>query len=174
MKNLKINWGRLGGVLALLFMAGCSGAIDTPFGTQTVSSLRASNLAALARIDQLSAQKDGLIRIGLIADSHQNYSDLERVVAELNRQDLDFVVHLGDFTNIGVSSEFDAFARLIAPLRHPLLVVIGNHDAVGAGPQLFEKLFGPFNQSVDFAGRRFLLYNSNSLEFRARPGYVPA
>lgn len=161
-------------VLAALFflLAGCGG-VDSPFGSQTKTSLRSHNQKTIRTLVAQGTGKTGLIRIGLLADSHQNYKGLEEAIEHLNRLPLDFVIHLGDFTNIGLNVEFDAFLRTVSKLRHPYVALIGNHDAIGAGIPMYEQIFGDFNSSFSYAGRRILLYNSNSLEFENHEGYDP-
>lgn len=160
-------------VLAAFFflLSGCG--VDTPFGSETKTSLRNHNEDTLRELSAKGTGKTGTIRIGLLADSHQNYKGLEEAIERLNRENLDFVIHLGDFTNIGLNVEFDAFLRTMWKLRHPYVVLIGNHDAIGAGIPMYRKIFGDFNSSFSYAGRKFVLYNSNSLEFEDVDGYDP-
>ncbi|MBX3039362.1 MAG: metallophosphoesterase [Bdellovibrionaceae bacterium] len=160
-------------VLAALFflLSGCG--VDTPFGSQTKTSVENHNHETIQELVAQGAGKTGLIRIGLLADSHQNYKGLEEAIDRLNTQNLDFVIHLGDFTNIGLNVEFDAFVRTMGQLRHPYVVLIGNHDAIGAGIPMYRKIFGEFNTSFSYAGRKIVLYNSNSLEFQKVEGFDP-
>ncbi|RRA98704.1 metallophosphoesterase [Larkinella rosea] len=52
---------------------------------------------------------------------------LTEAVQTFNQQNVDFVVHLGDFIDHDVSS-FDTLNALIKPLKSPLYQVLGNHD----------------------------------------------
>jgi 3',5'-cyclic AMP phosphodiesterase CpdA len=56
---------------------------------------------------------------------------LARAVAEINRLDPlpDIVVITGDLVDRGEPDEYDHLRRLIAPLRVPVFVIPGNHDA---------------------------------------------
>ena len=100
-----------------------------------------------------------------MADSHQNYKDLDFVIGDINKAtDIDFVVNLGDFTNSAYNLEYDQFLDSFVLLRQPALTAIGNHDAIGAGPSLFKKAFGESNFWFESVSRRFIFFNSVNLE----------
>lgn len=50
------------------------------------------------------------------------------------------MANLGDFTNQGSNMEYDHFAKSYEEIRSPKFTVIGNHDALGAGLFLFDKM----------------------------------
>lgn len=50
--------------------------------------------------------------------------------------------------------------------------MIGNHDCVANGTEIFERTYGPLNEYFDWAGIRFVLHNTNSREFSFN-GRVP-
>src|SRR5215469_5163219 len=56
---------------------------------------------------------------------------LARAVAEINRLDPlpDVVVVTGDLVDHGIPAEYEHLRALLAPLRMPLFVIPGNHDA---------------------------------------------
>ncbi|MBX2987671.1 MAG: metallophosphoesterase [Bdellovibrionaceae bacterium] len=155
-----------------VLLSGCWAKVDSPFGTQVRTSVRGHNGATIQEL-QAWDPGSGPLRIGVITDSHQNYSDLEKTIRRLNGLDLDFIIHMGDFTNISTNDEYDIFTEIMRQSAHPMLVVIGNHDAIGAGIGLYDKIFGAYNNSFVYKGRRFVLFNSNSLEFNGRGGFEP-
>lgn len=53
---------------------------------------------------------------------------LERVVEDVNRRDVDYVVSVGDLTKSGRPSEYEAFDESVASLEPPFVAVPGNHD----------------------------------------------
>lgn len=121
------------------------------------------NLAAIEKAQSVDA--DQKIRIAVFADSHQNYKDLEKTIASINEmKDLDFVVNLGDLTNSGYNLEFDIFIQSYIQIRAPAFTAIGNHDALGAGPEIFRKVFGPTNYVVESETKRFIFFHSANLE----------
>lgn len=105
-------------------------------------------------------------KIATISDSHSNYEDLRSVIEEItSRPDIDFVIHLGDFTDRGYNYEYDTFVRLLQKLKKPSLVVIGNHDSIGKGPQLYRRIFGATDFSFDFGQTKVIVANNNRLDF---------
>ncbi|MEZ5302841.1 MAG: metallophosphoesterase [Verrucomicrobiales bacterium] len=97
---------------------------------------------------------------------------LRAAVAEFNRHDLDFAVHLGDFIDREWES-FDAVAPIYESLKAPHYHVLGNHDfsvpddkkALVPG-----KLKMP-SKFYDFAvkGWRFLVVDGNDVSLHAHP-----
>ena len=49
------------------------------------------------------------------------------------RDDIDFVIHGGDYTEFGVTKEFEWAVERLNQLRVPYVGLIGNHDILGNG-----------------------------------------
>lgn len=114
---------------------------------------------------QISLLNKDSYRIAILADSHSNYHSLSKVVASINATEgIDFVVHLGDFTDRALPIEFSYFMEIFQKLRYPSLVVLGNHDAIGFGPRLYARIFGPANYAVNAGWLQLILLNANTLE----------
>lgn len=131
----------------------------------------------------------------VVTDTHVNFGETEcnsefeinqrangrlrHVVRDLNRRDVDFVIHLGDIVHpvpaIPDLYEMAAncFHQQVAELRHPLHLVPGNHD-IGDKPivwspgavacdeyiALWKETFGPNYQAFDHRGGRFFMIDS--------------
>lgn len=142
---------------------GCGKYRGSPFSSDILRGERDLNISSAANLGDPEA--DGIIRIGLIADSHQNYKDLEAAISELKRvADVDFLVNLGDFTNSSYNMEYDQYLRSHSLISVPAFVVPGNHDMLGAGPTIFKKVFGPSNFYFESNSYRYVLFNSANLE----------
>ena len=72
------------------------------------------------------------MRIAFISDIHGNYVSLETVLADINREQVDQVICLGDVANLG-SHPREVVERLRA-LDYPC--VMGNHDLYLLNPDL--------------------------------------
>lgn len=136
---------------------------NSPFSDQLLRSERNLNAQSMEQLQEIEA--DGKIRIALLADSHQNYKDLDQVVDHINSTpELDFIVNLGDFTNGGYNLEYDQFLESYVRFQKPAFNTMGNHDALGAGPNLFEAAFGPANYWFESPSFRFVFFHSANLE----------
>ena len=147
----------------ILLTVGCAPFQDSPFSDQVLHSETDLNAKASRRLSGI--ETDGVIRFAIFTDSHQNYQALDRVITQINKTPaVDFVVNLGDFTNSGYNLEYDQFLISYLQIQRPAFNVIGNHDAIGAGTNLFKKIFGPLNSWFESASARFILFNSANLE----------
>lgn len=143
-------------------LCACPPKIDSPYFDKShlsVANWNIINAQAIAKLNKPS------YRIAVIADSHANYQPLLDAVMSINATpDIDFVVHLGDFTEKSLPMEFSYFMEIYGQLKIPSLVVIGNHDAIDFGPKMFEQMFGPRNFAVDLSWLQLILLDANTLE----------
>lgn len=158
------------GILLFIFMgfgSSCAKFRDSPFSDEIFNPSRDLNIQAQDGLG--GVDNDGKIRIAVFGDSHQNYRNLEDVIGEIiEAPDIDFVVNLGDMTNSGYNYEYDQFLDSYTRIHMPIFSVIGNHDAVGAGPEIYEKVFGPSNYYFETGDQRFIFFNSANLEDPSR------
>lgn len=148
-----------------LALTACAPIQNTPFGEQTQSSISNLNEASKSRLPLEVFGSQEPLEFSLIADTHANYEDLEEVIGRLNASPAQFVMNLGDMTDLGLAAEFDAFMYFMNSLTKPWFSVIGNHDAIGNGKNIFKRLFGPLNDHFEINGIRYILFNNNNLDF---------
>jgi 3',5'-cyclic AMP phosphodiesterase CpdA len=124
------------------------------------------SLEALAR----SPPRDPL-RFAVIGDMQRAFDAAEDFVAAVNgrRDELAFVVQAGDFTQLGLTFEFEAMNAIFRDLHVPYFVVVGNHDLIGNGRAVYEHMFGPLDFAFTYARLRVVLLNTNSREFAFAP-----
>lgn len=104
--------------------------------------------------------------VGVIPDTHFYYKDFNTVVQNLNQSsDIDLVVHLGDMTNNGLRSEYRHALEILQKVQAPWLTIIGNHDALTYGKDIYFNMFGPYNYYIDVVDFRLIFFNNNDLEF---------
>lgn len=154
-------------LIALLAMTvlACAPIRHTPFGEQVDSSFSNLNGASVSLLPALPLAESGKVQFSIFTDSHANYDDLSRVVKDINQSSSMFAVNLGDMTDLGLAIEYEAFASQVSKLKKPLFSVIGNHDAIGSGKAIYQKLFGAYDYYFDLNGVRFIYFNNNSLDF---------
>ncbi len=101
-----------------------------------------------------------------IGDTHDAYDETAAAVEAINRRDdIRFVLHAGDLTDLSLNAEFERIHEILRELDVPYVAVIGNHDAIASGPEIYEELYGPRNFSFRFGKLKFIAFNSNALEF---------
>jgi Icc protein len=106
------------------------------------------------------------LRFAVVGDTQRLFTDAEETVRALNaRDDLAFVVQVGDFTHWGLADEFEVMNRIFSELRVPYFVVVGIHDLLGTGRIMYEEMFGPVNFAFTYGGLRVVLLDSNSREY---------
>lgn len=114
------------------------------------------NAKNIARIEQACAGKE-TIRYIWMGDTQGWYSDTERFVKAVNaRNDIDFVIHGGDVADYGMTKEFLDMRDIMNKLIVPYVVVIGNHDCLGTGREVFQKVFGETNFSFLAGNVKFI------------------
>jgi hypothetical protein len=104
--------------------------------------------------------------IGLIADPQVMPGYLANAIAKLDKvPDLSFYLILGDLTDRSLRQEFEWVAKAITEADRPVLTVVGNHDGLIYGDEIYRKMFGPLNYSFTYNGVRFVLWNNNPFEW---------
>jgi predicted phosphodiesterase len=164
-----LSWRRARGAALLacfasvVVAAGPSCIRSTPFQSDpSVTNSTAKNLAALR--EQEPAPRP--FKFAAFGDTHTDYDNLQLTIDAINaRDDIEFVLIAGDMTNDGLLQEFEWAHEQYDRLDVPFLTVIGNHDALGHGPEIYAEMYGPDDYSFTYGGIKFVLFNSNTLEF---------
>ncbi len=146
-----------------ILLSSCAPFVDSPFSDALLRPERNLNSMNVGRIG--GVVDDGKIRLAIFADPHQNYKAIDKVTFGINENEpFDFTAGLGDYTNSAYNLEYDSFIEAISRLHGLSVMAIGNHDTIGAGPELFKKAFGSLNMYFDRGDYRFIFFNSNNLE----------
>ena len=150
---------------APLALASCDGVFDYHPYDARFSGETNHNASAIVRIEEATRGKDTL-RVAFISDTHEWYSDTEDMVADINaRGEADFVVHLGDLTDCATTKEFVWQRDVLAKLAAPYVALLGNHDCLGTGEEVYARMYGEPNFSF-IAGRvKFVCLNTNATEY---------
>lgn len=123
------------------------------------------NAKNIARIESLDQSRD-TIRFAFMGDTQRFYDETVAFVKHLNRRtDVDFVIHGGDLTDFGMTKEYIWVHDIMKKLTVPYVAIVGNHDLVGHGKEVYEDIYGDFNFAFVFRGTRFIFLNTNALEF---------
>lgn len=90
-------------------------------------------------------------------DNHNNIEVYLELIQKVNNTDAAFLVDLGDTTRIGGASEYAETKSILAGLKIPYHMVIGNHDIVGDGYDIWREYFGPTYYSWDYEDTHFIV-----------------
>lgn len=150
-------------VVSILFIHGCDLFEVHPYAGN-ITGKRDINASNIKLITKQTAGKD-TIRYAFISDSQRWYDELEDFVKHSNSHpDFDFIVHGGDISDFGLTKEMLWQRDILEKLNKPYVVIVGNHDYLANGDEVFNKIFGPFNFSFVAGNTKFLCLNTNALE----------
>lgn len=150
-------------LLGAILISGCEMFDVQPYDGD-IKGKRDINPRNIQRIEEETQDKD-TIRYALISDSQRWYDELDDFVDFANkRNDLDFIIHAGDLTDFGVTKEFLLQRDILEGLHRPYVALIGNHDVLANGDDIFRIVFGPLNFSFITGRTKFVCLNTNALE----------
>lgn len=152
-------------LLVSIVVVACEDAFHSHPYDMNFDGQRNINEENIRRIESECRDKDTLC-IAFVSDTHGWYSDAKDMAECLNRiGGLDFVVHLGDLTDCGTTKEYVWSRDVMGKIRAPYVALVGNHDFLGTGDQMFRKMYGNYDFSF-IAGRvKFVCLNTNATEY---------
>lgn len=137
------------------------------FDDDSEVGINAKNLQWLQSLPQ-----DDTVTIAFVGDSQRFYDELTDFIDTVNNiPSVDFVLLAGDISDFGLLEEFEIISEIFEGMNKPYFGVIGNHDVVAKGEQVFERMFGPLNYSFNYGGVKIVAHNTNSKEYNN--GKVP-
>lgn len=160
-------------VIGSFAFTGCNDMFDfSPYESIVQHEYKNTTLKNLERIQKLDI-KDSTIKFAVIADSHNDYDYLEAAIKSINNNpEILFVIHTGDFTDLGLLKEYEIFHGIMNGLSVPYLTVIGNHDYRSNGGKIYKDMFGSYNYSFYFNNNKFILFDNVMLESNKKPDSV--
>lgn len=151
-------------LLILSLCSGCEWFEDHPYDGK-VHGETGINAKNISLIEETCRNKE-VIRYAFTGDTQRCYDDTEKFVKAINaRDDIDFVIHGGDVSDFGLTKEFLWMRDLMNKLDVPYVVLLGNHDCLGNGEQVFRKTFGAYNFAFMAGDTKFVCLNTNAIEF---------
>jgi 3',5'-cyclic-AMP phosphodiesterase len=152
-------------IIVLLLAAACDSFEYSPnqlFNSSAPRNLNKANLDKLAT----SSLNDDTVTIAFVGDSQRFYDEVEDFVNRVNEiESVDFVLLAGDITDFGLLNEYEWIYESLRKLRTPFLGVIGNHDVIANGEEVFTRMFGPLNYTFVYDSIKFVVHNTNSREY---------
>jgi len=118
----------------------------------------------LARISTQSA--GDTLRLLVMGDTQRFYDDAVDFVAKANAfRDIDFVVHQGDISDFGMAQEHKWVQDILKQLKWPCLTVIGNHDLLANGRNVYREMYGALNYAFVYGHTKFVFLDTNGREY---------
>ena len=147
-----------------LLLTGCDLIEYHPYDVR-IDGETGINVKNIERIENACDGKD-TIRFAFMGDSQRWYDETSDFVKHVNSQDsIDFVIHGGDISDFGITKEFLWIRDIMSGLHVPYVALIGNHDILGNGKEVFERVYGDENFSFVAGDTKFVCMNTNALEY---------
>lgn len=146
-----------------LLLSGCELIDYHPYDAR-ISGARDINARNVARIEAATAGRSDVCFV-VISDTQRWYDETAAAVKSINaRTNVDFVIHCGDLTDFGATNEFEWMRDELERLDVPYVCLIGNHDWLGNGGEVFHAMFGSPNFSFNAGDTHFICLDTNALE----------
>lgn len=143
-------------------MTACGVPEFSPWQTKVDShNLTAKHLSWLSSNKSFSNS----FKIVLTGDPQAVVGYLRKVIRETNNLQVDFITILGDLTDLGLRREWIWIDQTISKSNKPVLTVVGNHDGLTEGDDIYQSMFGSFNYSFMHRGYKFVMWNNNFYEW---------
>lgn len=148
----------------IMGLQGCEMFEAHPYDT-LVRGEKNLNEKHIKRIETTLCGKD-TIRFAFISDTQRWYDETKDFVRSINkRSDIDFVLHGGDLSDFGATHEFILQRDILLGLRMPWVALLGNHDCLGTGENVFNEIFGTPNFHFVAGKVLFVCLNTNCMEY---------
>jgi 3',5'-cyclic-AMP phosphodiesterase len=144
----------------------------SPYEVNVPSSIRNTTAINLQRIAAIDTVANDSFKVALIADTHYHFDKLKEAVDHINQKnDISFIIVVGDISENGLQKEFELFHSIMANAKVPYLTVIGNHDYLANGGVVYKQLYGPYNYIFKFHNVRFVMWDDVRWESNKTPDW---
>ena len=117
-------------------------------------------------ISQFIVTNTDTVTIAVIGDSQRFYEATGKIITKINNTpNINFVVHTGDLVDFGLQKEYIWMHELLSSMNYPYVTVVGNHDLIGNGGEIYNLMYGDYNFSFTFNSNKFIYLNTNSREY---------
>lgn len=150
-------------ILVATLFAACESFQFSPYEVDPPEEYRDINVKSILRLPQGNIDT---LCFAVIGDTQRSYEETDGAVSRINANgDCHFVIHTGDIVDFGLQREFIWMHDVLKQLDVPYIAVLGNHDVIGNGDEIYRLMYGPANFSFVVDGRKFVFVNTNSREF---------
>ncbi len=151
-------------VILLVCFTSCEMLETHPYDAH-ITGERDINAKNCQRIEDAMKGKK-TFRFAMISDTQRWYDETEKAVKAINaRGDIDFVLHGGDQSDFGATREFILMRDIMKGFNVPWVSILGNHDCLGTGEDVFKAIYGDPNYAFTAGNVRFICLNTNAMEY---------
>lgn len=147
-------------------LSGCDHVFEYhPYDLRLESKYKDINRKNISRLESADRGSD-TVRLVFMGDSQRWYDETEDFVKSVNRlEKVDLVIHGGDISDFGLKKEYCWMHDILSKLKVPYVLIIGNHDNLGSGREVYGVMYGDLNFSFVYGRTKFVCLNTNALEF---------
>lgn len=148
-------------ILISLLSTSCDEVIEySPYQNIVPAKWKEQNVSNYNGLLPQAKQPFEPFRVALISDSHTYYDDFTKQVEYVNsRDDFSFVIHLGDITLSSNIREFEWYSDIMNKIKVPVITLIGNHDCLGNGYDIYTEMFGKPNFYFEYRNVKFVIFD---------------
>jgi predicted phosphodiesterase len=158
-------------LIFVFVLSGCDYEVS-PWSTDADCSYNVSieaNIKRLKEYEEKVGARD-TYQVALISDPQQYPGTFDDLIKHVNTlPEVDFILLTGDLADTGVKAEYEWVCKVMEKAEQPIFAVIGNHDALAFGKEIWAKVFGPEDYSFTYQNSKFIAYNDNKYEFTNVP-----
>lgn len=149
-----------------LLLAGCDHVFEYhPYDLRLENKYLDINRKNIVRLQKADRGAD-TVRLVFMGDSQRWYDETEDFVKSVNALErVDLVIHGGDISDFGLKKEYCWMHDILSRLKVPYVLIIGNHDNLGSGREVYRAMYGDLNFSFVYGRIKFVCLNTNALEF---------
>ncbi len=157
--------------LTAFILSACNYEVS-PWSMDADCAESVSIAANIKRLEAFEAQVGARAeyQVALISDPQQYPGSFEKIIKHVNGlPQVDFILLSGDLADTGIKAEFEWVCKVMEQAKQPIFAVIGNHDALAFGKDIWARVFGPEDYSFTYQNSKFIAYNDNKYEFANVP-----
>ena len=106
-------------------------------------------------------------KIAIIGDPQVVHGSFRNAKDIINKHNVDFTVIAGDLTDRGLKREWEWVGDIVKDFKKPVFTVVGNHDGLNKGNDIYKRMFGSLNYAFTYKQHRFIMWNNNKYEWGA-------
>jgi len=153
-------------IISMMLLISCRDIFQfSPHQTDIDPALTNETHKNIVRLTQYDPGIATRFSFAIISDTHCYYKDFDEAVTHINGDtEIQFTIHAGDMTDLGLKQQYEIACSIMQRFKKPYFTVIGNHDCLSNGQEIYTKMFGDFYYAFSFADTIFFMFHDNIWE----------